>query len=182
MRRAIAVVVVTTAATVPAMAEGERALSIGVGWAKFSTPGMRVGTMEPPTISPDVGGALAVIYEHAIGTDLALRGELAGGLFYGGAGSGQSDLSFAGLGDAGIVFRFDVLKYVPYAFGGLGAVASGGGPIDRGVELVLAIGGGVDILTSRSRSWGFEGRLASFGGDVTIFTLGVRGTTRWGYF
>jgi hypothetical protein len=35
---------------------------------------------------------------------------------------------------------------------------------------------------SRSRSYGIEGRLASFGGDVTIFTFGLRGTVRWGYF
>jgi hypothetical protein len=138
--------------------------------------------MAPPTISPDVGGALGVSYEHAIGTDIALRGELAGGLFYGGAGKNQSNTSYAGLGDVGVTFRFDVLKYVPYAFGGVGAIASGGGPIDKGADFVLCIGGGLDFLESRERSWGFEGRLASFGGDITLFTLGVRGTIRWGYF
>jgi hypothetical protein len=74
------------------------------------------------------------------------------------------------------------LKYVPYAFGGVGGVATTGGPIDRGVNFVLVVGGGLDWLTSRSRSYGIEGRLASFGGDVTVFTLGVRGTLRWGYF
>ena len=165
-----------------AHAESERGLSLGLGWATFSVPGKAVGNMEPPSISPEVGGAVAVTYEHMVGSDFGLRAELAGGLFYGGAGKDQSNTSYAALGDAGIVFRYDVLKYVPYAFGGLGAVASAGGPIDRGLDFVVAVGGGLDILASRAKSYGFEARLASFGGDITVFTLGVRGTTRWGYF
>jgi len=181
MRLALALLAVIGSRGV-AHGDSERALSVGLGWATFSVPGEAVNNMEPPSISPDVGGALAVTYEHAIGSDLGLRAELAGGVFYGGAGKDQSNTSFAALGDAGVVFRFDVLKYVPYAFGGVGAVATGGGPIDRGVDFVLAVGGGLDILASRARSYGFEARLASFGGDVTVFTLGVRGTSRWGYF
>jgi hypothetical protein len=169
-------------AAVPAHAEGDRALSAELGWATFTTPGKKVGTMEPPAITPTFGGSLGVIYEHGVSTDVSLRGELAGAIFTGGAGKGQSDPSYAGLADVGLVFRFDVLKYVPYAFGGVGGVYAGGGPIDRGSEFVLAIGGGLDVLESRSRSWGIEGRLASFGGDITIFTLGVRGTVRWGYW
>lgn len=165
-----------------AHAEGDRALSAEVGWATFSTPGKKVGNMAPPGLSPDVGGSLGVIYEHAVGSDFSLRGELAGAMFYGGAQAKQSNTSYAAVGDVGAVFRFDVLKYVPYAFAGVGGVVSGGGPIERGSEFVLAIGGGLDVLVDRSRSWGIEGRLASFGGDVTIFTFGVRGTVRWGYF
>ena len=165
-----------------AHADSERALSVGLGWATFSVPGEAVGNMAPPSISPDLGGALAVTYEHMIGSDLGLRAELAGGLFYGGASKDQSNTSFAALGDAGVVFRFDVLKYVPYAFGGVGAIASSGGPINGGVDFVLAVGGGLDILASRAWSYGFEARLASFGSDITVFTLGIRGTTRWGYF
>ncbi|MBL0213020.1 MAG: hypothetical protein IPQ07_03990 [Myxococcales bacterium] len=166
-----------------AWADSERALSVGVGWATFSTSiKPATGSMAPVAVSPDVGGAVAVTYEHMIGSDLGLRAELAGGLFYGGEGKDQSATSYAGLVDAGVVFRFDVLKYVPYAFGGLGAIGTGGGPIDRGLDLVLAVGGGIDILASRQHSYGFEARLASFGGDLTVFTLGVRGTTRWGFF
>ena len=168
-------------AATPAWAEGERALSVNLGWATFSVPGKPVGNMAPPTYSPDVGGALGVSYEQAIGTDISLRGELAGHLFTGGAGKGQSDPSWAGLADVGAVVRFDVLKYVPYAFGGIGGVYSGGGPIDRGAEFVVVVGGGLDVLASRTRSWGFEGRLASFGGNVTLFTIGLRGSIRWGF-
>lgn len=175
-------VIVVGALGSTAHAEGERAFSVGLSWATFSVPGTAEGNMEPPAVSPDVGGSLAAIYEHAIGSDFSLRGELAGGLFYGGESAKQSALSYAGLVDAGAVFRFDVLKYVPYAFGGVGAVVTSGGPIGDHATFVLAVGGGLDVLASRDKSWGFEARLASFGGDVTIVTLGLRATTRWGYF
>ena len=165
-----------------ARADGDRALSVSLGWATFSVPGKAMANMEPPSITPDVGGTLGAIYEHSVSDDLSLRGELAGGMFYGGNDAKQSAVSYTGLADAGITYRFDVLKYVPYAFAGLGVVVTGGGPIERGTDLVLALGGGLDILSSRTRSWGVEARLASFGGDVTLFTLGLRGTVRWGYF
>jgi len=165
-----------------AHADGDRAASLGLGWATFSVPGKKTGNMQPPAISPDIGGTLSAIYEHGVSTDFSLRGELAGGLFYGGAAKDQSATSYAGLVDVGVTFRFDVLKYVPYAFAGVGGVLAGGGPIDRGADLVLVLGGGLDVLTSRERSWGIEARLASFGGDVTLFTLGLRGTFRWGFF
>ncbi|HEY5927455.1 MAG TPA: hypothetical protein VIV11_37480 [Kofleriaceae bacterium] len=174
--------VIVCAFAAPAAAEGERALSGGLSWATFSVPGEAEGNMEPPNITPDVGGTLALIYEHAIGSDFSLRGEAAGGVFYGGQKMDEPAMSYAGLADAGAVFRFDVLKYVPYAFAGAGAVYTTGGPIGSNIDFVLAIGGGLDILVDREKSWGFEARLASFGGDVTIFTLGIRATKRWGYF
>jgi hypothetical protein len=167
-----------------ARAESEQAISVGLGWATFSTVGEAMANQEPPTLSPTVGGSLAVSYERHVGTDFALRAELVGGLFYGGADEKkmQSQTSNALLADVGAALRFDVLKYVPYAFVGLGAVTAGGGPLDRGTEPVLVIGGGLDWLQSRARSYGLEARLASFGGDVTVVTVGLRGTARWGYF
>lgn len=164
-----------------AHAEGERALSASVGWATFSAPGKPVGRQAPSTVSPDIGGTASLAYEHSISGDLSLRGELAGGVFYGGGPATAGKTSFAGLGDAGVVFRFDVLKYVPYAFAGLGVVTAGGGPIDRNTDFALVLGGGLDWLQSRERSYGLEARVASFGGDITIVTVGVRGTTRWGF-
>jgi hypothetical protein len=174
--------VIVCALTAQARAEGDRALSVGLSWATFSVPGVAQGNMEPPAVTPTVGGALSGTYEHSISTDFSLRGELAGSVFYGGAKMDQAATSYAGLADVGAVFRFDVLKYVPYAFGGVGAVVTTGGPIGSHTDFVLAVGGGLDVLVSRSASWGVELRLASFGGDVTIFTAGVRATTRWGYF
>jgi len=161
---------------------GESAVSASLGWATFSVPGKKTGTMEPPAITPDIGGTISLVYERSLSTDFSLRGELAGAVFDGGNTSKQTEVSYAGLADAGAVFRFDVLKYVPYAFGGVGVLATSGGPIDQNPQLVLAIGGGLDVLVDRRHSWGIEGRLASFGGNVTLFTLGVRGTCRWGYF
>jgi len=185
--------VVKTAATVISLAaatvlgagavraEGERALSVSVGWATFSAPGKPVGRQAPPTLRPDIGGTASVAYEHSISDDFALRGELAGGVFYGGGPNTAGKTSFAGLGDAGVVFRFDVLKYVPYAYAGLGGVLAGGGPIDRNTDFALVLGGGLDWLQSRERSYGLEARVASFGGDITLVTVGLRGTTRWGF-
>ncbi len=181
-RPALLLPVIFCAVSAPAHAEGERALSVGLGWATFSTPGEMAPNREPTTVTPEIGGTLGVSYEHAIGSDFSLRAESAGNLFYGGKSKDDSALSYALLGDAGITFRFDVLKYVPYAFAGVGGVVTWGGPIDSNAQLVLALGGGLDVLVDRSKSWGIEGRLVSFGGDVTIFTFGVRATSRWGYF
>jgi hypothetical protein len=163
-------------------AEGEQALSASIGWATFSVPGKAMGNQAPPTLSPDWGGALSVSYERALSTDLSLRGELSGGLFRGGGQAMASATSYAALGDAGIAFRFDVLNIVPYAFGGLGAATAGGGPLDRTVDPVLVVGAGVDWLERRERSFGVEARVASFGGDLTVVTVGLRGTLRWGQF
>lgn len=172
------------AAAGTAHADGDRALSLGFGYATFSLPGVQKqgSNMVPPDITPYGGGQLTVAYEHGLSTDISLRVEGAGGVFYGGAQKKQSDWSGSGLADAGVVFRFDVLKYVPYAFAGVGGVVATGGPIATDATFALALGGGVDWLKSRDRSYGVELRLASFAGDVTVFTIGVRASTRWGYF
>ncbi|MBA3818535.1 MAG: hypothetical protein H0X17_06550 [Deltaproteobacteria bacterium] len=167
----------------PAAADAEQAVSAGLGYATFSAVGeVAMEGMEPPAVSPDGGGAISVAYERMIGSDVGLRGELAGGVFRGGNTAKQTPTSYALLADAGVVFRFDVLNVVPYAFGGLGTVTTGGGPIDSGTHFVLVVGGGADWLRSRSRSYGLEVRLASFGGDVTVVTVGFRATHRWGFF
>jgi len=159
----------------PAAAEGDRALSIGIGYATLSGPGMRLGQTVPPTVSAE-GGAISLMYEHSLGSDVSLRGEIGAHAFNGGA--------YAGLAGIDAVYRYDVVKWVPYVFGGLGTLAAGGGPIDRGLQPVLTVGGGVDWLLSRDRSVSIlpEVQLASFGGDVTVFSVELRGSIRWGYF
>lgn len=166
----------------PAVADSEQALSLGLGFASFSAPGEPAMNMAPTTTSPDWGSGLFASYERMIGTDVGFRIDAAGALFRGGNTEMQTTTSRAFLGDAGLVFRFDVLHVVPYAFAGLGVVHSTGGPIDRGVDYLVQIGGGVDWLRSRKRSYGLEVRLASFADDVTFFTIGIRGTQRWGFF
>jgi len=168
----------------PARAESEQAISLGLGWATFSALGEAMDRMEPPSLAPTLGGSLGVSYERHVGTDVALRAELVGGLFYGGADEKkmQGQTASALVGDVGATLRFDVLKYVPYAFVGLGAMTVGGGPLARTTDPVLVVGGGLDWLQSRARSYGVEVRIVSFGSDVTVVTVGLRGTTRWGYF
>jgi hypothetical protein len=169
----------------PAHADGDdRALSLGLSGTTFSEPGKPTRNQQPTTITPDGGLALSLSYEHAFSTDFSLRGELAGGGFYGGQNinpKNTASLSWFGLGDVGITFRFDVLKWVPYAFGGLGVMASTGGALDAGFQPVLVVGGGLDVLESRSWSWAVEARVVGFASDTTVFTIGLRGTRRWGY-
>lgn len=171
------------AAAGPAAAEDERSLSATLSYAYFSTVGaMPEDGSEPPALASDIGGSLTLAYERMLGTDVGLRGSLTGGGFYGGEELEQSPRSYALLADAGVVFKLDILKYVPYGFAGIGGVVSGGGPIDQGLDFVVVLGGGLDYLITRQRSLGLEVRLASFGGDVTVMTAGVRGTVRWGFF
>lgn len=166
-----------------ARADDERTASVGLGWAWFSTLGEPAEEgQEPPALSPDAGGSLTLAHERMIGTDIGLRGEATGGVFYGGNQEMQSKASYAVLADVGLVFKLDILRFVPYGFAGVGGVASWGGPIDNGIDFVVVLGGGVDWLTSRKRSVGLEARVASFGGDVTVLTVGIRGTVRWGLF
>ena len=158
-------------------AAAEEALSVGAGWATYSTLGEPPMPMKtPPTLTPDVGAHLQLSYERSVSREVSLRGELAGGLFHG------PDWTYAALTDVGVVYRFEVVKYVPYGFAGLGAVATAGASVEGGLDWVVVLGGGLDVLSSRERSWGIEGRLASFAGDTTVFTLGLRGTMRWGFF
>lgn len=159
-----------------AHAETEQAVSVGLGYATYAALGKAMGNMPPPTITPTAGVALRVGYERAISQELSMRGAVSGGGFGGGG------TAFYGEAAVGVTFRFDVLKYVPYAFAEIGVLQRGGGPLSTGIAPVLCLGGGVDVLASRSRSWGIEAQLSSFGGSTTVFTIGVRGTHRWGFF
>jgi opacity protein-like surface antigen len=182
VRTLLALLVLAAPVAAPAAADSEQAVSLGLGFASFSAPGEPAMNMAPTTTSPDWGSGLFASYERMIGTDVGLRIDAAGTLFRGGNTEKQTTTSRAFLGDAGLVFRFDILNVVPYAFAGLGVVHSTGGPIDRGVDYLVQIGGGVDWLRSRQRSYGLEIRLASFADDVTFFTVGLRATQRWGFF
>jgi hypothetical protein len=178
-----AIVLATAVSAVRARADGDRALSLGLGFATFSLPAPAKATKTPTELSPDWGAGLSLAYEHGFSTDLSFRGEVLGAFFNGGNLKNESPWSFAGLADVGVAFRFDVLSYVPYAFAGVGGVYAAGGPIDTSPQPVVVLGGGVDWLKSRDRSYGLlEVRLASFAGDITLFTIGFRASVRWGYF
>lgn len=158
---------------VAAASDGESALSGSLAGGTFVLPGEE----EDESIAPTAGGVGGVSYERGFSEALSWRVELSGGL-YGGGG-----LSWSGQVAGGLVYRFDVLKYVPYALIELGGSIVGGGPVPEPVlDPVVLIGGGLDFLLGRSRSWGLEARVASFAGDTTTISLGARYTIRWGYF
>jgi hypothetical protein len=178
---AMTVAVVAVLAQRTGTAHADRALSAGVGWATYSTLGPPpMPDKAPPTITSSRGLHLQGTYEHGVSPEVSLRAELAAAAFL------DESRSYLGLGDVGAVYRFDVVRYVPYGFVGVGVVVAVGDPIDDGgdpiVDPVIVLGGGLDVLRSRTQSWGIEGRLASFAGDTTVFTLGVRGSVRWGFF
>ena len=153
--------------------EGERALSVSVAYATYATPDAEM----EETLTPSIGGAVAVTYERALGDEVSWRADLGFATYLGGSGTALS-----GLGTVGLVYRIDVLKYVPYVDVGVGALARGGGPFETGVEPALRLGGGVDLLKSRARSVGLVVVMTSFASTTTTLAVGLRTTWRWGYF
>lgn len=152
--------------------DGETAVSASAGWGTYATPNPE----EDATLSPSVGGGLAATYERGFGDYASWRVHGAGAL-YGGGG-----LAATGVVTAGLSYRVDVLRYVPYAAVGVGGMVRTGGPFETGLEPVLEIGGGVDWLRGRDRSWGAEVSITGFASDTTTVAIRVRSTWRWGFF
>jgi hypothetical protein len=152
---------------------GESALSVGAGFGTWTLP----GEMDNETLHPTAGGVLVTDYERGFSESFSWRVELQlGG--YGGGG-----LSYSSALSAGLVYRFDVLKYVPYGLVELGGSYVGGGPNAKGVlDPMVEVGGGLDILRGRDRSWGIEGLIGGFAGDTMLIALDARYTWRWGFF
>ncbi len=152
--------------------DGETAVSAALGYATYATP----DEDDEETLSPTAGATVQATYERGFGDDAAVRVHL-GGALYGGGG-----LAGTGLATIGLSYRLDVLRYVPYAAVGVGALVRAGGPFETGVEPALEIGAGVDVLRGRARSWGAAAAITSFASDTTTLTVTVRSTWRWGYF
>ncbi len=152
--------------------DGESAASAGAGYATYGTPDAR----NQETLTPTAGATLQATYERGFGDDASWRVQLAGAI-YGGGG-----LAGTGLATVGLTYRLDVLRYVPYVALGVGVLVTGGGPFTTGVEPALELGGGVDVLRGRARSWGVAAAVTSFASDTTTLTVTVRSTWRWGYF
>ncbi len=178
-------------AALPAHAgEDESALSVGAGYASYVIPDGEDGSL-----ASTAGLQLSVQYERGFAEAYSVRvsGALAG--YVGGGTSWTGQLA------GGVVYRFDVLKYVPYAFAVIGGMVGGSGRLDGdldgdggadcdtgladcggGFEPLIGVGGGLDILRSRETSWGFEVQASAFVGDTALLSAGVRYTRRWGFF
>jgi hypothetical protein len=152
--------------------DGETAVSAAAGFATYATP----DEDDEATLTPTAGAALQATYERGFGDYAAWRAHLGGAIYGGGACRRQRP------GTIGLSYRLDVLRYVPYVAVGVGVLVRGGGPFAAGVEPALEIGGGVDVLRGRARSWGVAAAITSFASDTTTLTVTVRSTWRWGYF
>lgn len=155
-------------------AEGEKALSIVptyAVWAVTQQDGTRLETVEAQ------GGQLGLDYERGYNDTLWLRASVAGGLY-----STPDGLGWSGGATVGITYAFDVLRYVPYLNLGAGAIWVAGDGIDSGLKPVVELGVGVDVLESRTFSWGVVLRFDSFASQVAFFTIGPRISWRWGFF
>jgi hypothetical protein len=150
--------------------EGESALSVSASLAGFSVPDH----------SP-VGGALGFDFERGLTDVVWLRASGGGGGF-----SDGDSIAYAGYSEIGITYVIDVLRYVPYVNLGVGGiylhVDEPGEEFENGFKPLISLGGGVDLLTSRSRSYGVFTRFESFLGRSAFFTLGARASWRWGFF
>jgi hypothetical protein len=155
-------------------AEGESMLSLTPSFATFS---LTVGEGSDAEQIDATGGNLLVEYEHGLSDVVWFRAASGGGLY---RADGRTAWSASGV--AGITYALDVLKYVPYANLGAGAMVVGGGPFDTEVKAYLELGFGLDVLQSRSFSWGVALRYDSFASQISYFTVGARVTWHWGYW
>jgi hypothetical protein len=171
-RAGLAAAILGVAPAAARAGDGENAVSAGLGWATYATPGEE----EDQTLTPTAGAALTLSYERGFGDYVSWRVHGAGAL-YGGGGLAGTFLVTAGLS-----YRVDVLRYVPYVVVGVGGLVRAGGPFENGIEPALELAAGVDWLRGRDRSWGLTGALTGFASDTTTLTVGVRSTWRWGYF
>jgi hypothetical protein len=154
-------------------ADGEKLLSFTPSFAMFT---VSQGTQQSAENIDAVGGAMLVEYEHGVTDTLWIRGAVAGGAY------GAGGLGYSASGVLGITYAIDILKYVPYINLGVGAIHLRGGSLDTDTKMFIELGVGLDILRSRSFSYGVVARFDSFASELAFFMAGLRATWRWGTF
>jgi hypothetical protein len=153
----------------PALAgEDDRSLSVGLGYGRFSVP---------DDIAPH-GGVLSFDYEHGFADALSFHASAGGGYYPVGDGAP----GYGAQASLGLTYLFDVVRYVPYIRLGLGGIVLRAEELDTDVSPLLELGIGMDVLHSRSWSYGIAARFESFIVDTSFFTAGVRVSYRWGFF
>ena len=167
-----AVAVASFVGSPPAQAsEDDRSLSVSLMYGRYAIPGL----------APH-GGVLGVDFERGFSDALALRVSGGGGTYFG------ETQSYSGHLTVGVTYLFDVIKYVPYANIGIGGIVLSGGTnedgeaVDTEISGLIELGFGVDVLHSRSFSYGVLLRFESFVESTAFFTVGARVTWRWGFF
>jgi hypothetical protein len=123
------------------------------------------------------GGGVGVDLERGVTDTAWLRGSATGSLL-----DGPDGLCWSAGATVGITYALDVLRYVPYANLGVGALFVGGNGVDLEIKPVVELGFGLDSLQSRSFSWGVVLRFDSFASEARFFSVGPRISWRWGFF
>ena len=171
----LAVPAAVLAAALPARAaEGEKALSLSASYATFT---VEQGPANMRESVSGQGGILGLDLQRGLSDTFWLRATVNGGVY-----DGPDGLTWAGAATAGITYAFDVVRYVPYVEAGAGVLVVSGGGAVRAARPVMELGAGLDVLESRSWSWGVGLRFDAFASRATYFTVGPRITWRWGYF
>ncbi|GAB4518426.1 MAG: hypothetical protein Tsb0020_37000 [Haliangiales bacterium] len=152
--------------------DGQHALSVSVGY------GSLLVTDEGADTGTDTahGGVLGVAYSRGFSDALSWRVSGGVGGYYG------ASALLSGQVSAGLVYRFDVLKYVPYLTAGVGAIVVSDSDVNLDIDPLVELGVGLDVLQSRHRSYGVFARVESLLQNTSFFTAGVRVTWRWGFF
>lgn len=154
--------------------EGERVVSLGVDYSTWRLGGTLNGK---DTTFIGHGGQLAFDAQRGLNDSFWARASVVGGVH-----AVEGELGYGGIASVGLTYAFDVLRYVPYAQLGLGAMVVGGGPADLTVKPVVEAGVGLTILESRQRSWGVVFRFDALSTDALFFSAGLRLDWRWGFF
>jgi hypothetical protein len=122
------------------------------------------------------GGALGVEYERGLSDSVSFRAAGGGGLYWG------DGAAYAAHAVVGLTYLVDVLKYVPYFTAGVGAIGQAGAAIPSEIHPALQLGAGLDILHSRTFSYGVQASYLTYSADAQFVTVGGRLTWRWDLF
>lgn len=136
---------------------GEQAIALSLGYGTFSIP----------EHSPN-GTTLGIDYERAIWDVLWLRASAAGGVYF------DDGRSYSGHATAGATYHLDILRFVPYASAGAGAILIGGGGIETDLYPLIELGGGLDFQHTARLSYGVQVRFETLLERTSLVTAGFR--------
>ena len=157
---------------VAAAAAGEQAVSVGLRYGALTLP-----VEEDDDLELD-GGVLVLEWERGLGDTYGVRAHLAAGAYDGSA----EGTPYGGAAAIGGVYRFDVLRAVPYLQASVGAIMATGDGMDTTVKPTIELGAGLDFLESRSFGWGVALSWDAIASEARFLTIGLRASWRWGWF
>jgi len=164
MQAVVLAVFVAMGPTLALAGAGEQSLSIEPGFGLLDQDGTRYG------------GSLGATYAYRLGDRFALRASAAAGAYY------DNDAAYSTQALASIAYTFDVLRYVPWASVGLGGIATFGPDVGECLDPIAEVAAGLDILHSRSFSYGLFVRYESLFQETSYAAGGLRLNWHWGFF